>query len=297
MSHRFRGWNEFLHALYSLDIAHWYRPLSSQTIPSVFFRWFGLNPYGYHWVVFVLFFATTCVVFVFLRRLTASFVAAAAGTMFFSIHWINVYVTYDFAFAPELFYACFYLLSCIAYIRTAESKLWYVLSIVFFIFALMSKEAAVTLPANILLLNVFTSKARDKKDVLPFFGIAALYYLYIVRFLKVGAGNYAIAFHKDVWTRTETSFLWAFDLAHGRMRFAVVIAALLIAGYAAASLFGSRRRYIIFGICWFVVALSPMVGIIGYFGPYYLFLPLAGIALIVGEFFAWVYRTTSRLNQ
>src|SRR5262245_63907519 len=145
MSHRFRSWSEFLHALYNLDIAHWYRPLSSQTIPSLFFGWFGLNPYGYHWVVFLLFFATTCVVFVFLRRLTASFVTAAAGTVFFSIHSINVYVTYDFAFAPELFYACFYLLSCIAYIRGANSKGWYALSILFFVLALMSKEAAVTL--------------------------------------------------------------------------------------------------------------------------------------------------------
>src|SRR5262245_21675864 len=40
MSHRFRTWGEFFHALYSLDIANWYRPLASQTIPSIFFPWF-----------------------------------------------------------------------------------------------------------------------------------------------------------------------------------------------------------------------------------------------------------------
>src|SRR4029079_382518 len=72
MSHRFHSWSEFFHALYSLDIANWYRPLASQTIPSLFFPWFGLNPYGYHWVVFLLFFATTCIVFFFLRSLTKS---------------------------------------------------------------------------------------------------------------------------------------------------------------------------------------------------------------------------------
>jgi len=296
MSHRFRSWDHFLHALYNLDIAHWYRPLSSQTIPSLFFGWFGLNPYGYHWVVFLLFFATTCVVFIFLRRLTASFVTAAAGTVFFSIHSINVYVTYDFAFAPELFYACFYLLSCIAYIRGADSKHWYALSILFFVLALMSKEAAVTLPANILLLNVLFSTGREKKDVLPFLGILTLYYLYIVRFLKVGAGDYAVAFHKDILTRMQDSFVWAMDLALGRIRFVVVCAALIVVAYAIASLFGVRRRYIIFGICWFVIALSPMLGIIGYFGPYYLFLPLVGIALIAGEFFGWLYQTISQFH-
>ena len=127
MSYRFRHWGEFFHALYNLDIANWYRPLSSQTIPSVFFPWFGSSPYGYHWVVFFLFFATTCILLLFLWQLTRSFPAAAAGTVFFSIHSINVYVTYDFAFAPELFYASFYLLSCIAYLRSTDSKRWYCL--------------------------------------------------------------------------------------------------------------------------------------------------------------------------
>src|SRR5262249_970166 len=69
MSYRFHHWSEFFHALYHLDIANWYRPLASQTIPSVFYPLFGLNPYGYHWVVFLLFFASTIIVFVFLREL------------------------------------------------------------------------------------------------------------------------------------------------------------------------------------------------------------------------------------
>src|SRR5262249_8420371 len=156
--------------------------------PSVFYPWFGLNPYGYHWVVFVLFFATTCILFLFLRplllaapyracirsaHLTRSFVAAAAGTLFFGIHSMNVYVTYDFAFTPELFYASFYLLSCIAYLRSENSKRRYALSLVFFVLALMSKEAAVTLPANIALLTILASERkkdgwRSLSRVLPF---------------------------------------------------------------------------------------------------------------------------------
>jgi hypothetical protein len=290
MPHRFRSWSEFIHALYTLDIANWYRPLASQTIPSVFYPWFGLNPYGYHWVMFLLFFVTTYVFFVFLGDITRSFVAAVAGTVFFSLHSINVYTTYDFAFAPELLYALFYLMSCIAYLRGAASRRWYVLSLVFFVLALMSKEAAVTLPANIVLLTIFFSSSRPKTDVLPFIGIFAAYYLYIVRTLKVGTGDYALGLHKDLFSRIEDSFLWAFNLARGNMRLMVVGAAIFVLGYAIASLFGKRRSSTLFGLCWFLVALSPMLGIIGNFGPRYLFLPLAGIALIVGEFFDWTYR-------
>jgi hypothetical protein len=296
MSHRFRSWSEFFHALYTLDIANWYRPLASQTIPSLFFPWFGLDPYGYHWVVFILFFATTCAVFAFLRQLTKRFVTAASGTVFFSIHSMNVYVTYDFAFAPELFYALFYLLSCISYLRTERSRLWYFLSILFFVLALMSKEPAVTLPGNIVLLTFFFSTDRKWKRVLHFFGIFAVYYLYIVRFLKVGAGDYVLALHKDIFTHLRDAFLWAFDLARGRMRIAVVLAALFVIAYAVASLFGSRRRFTLFGMLWFLVALSPMLGIVSYFGPYYLFLPLVGIALVVGESYAWLHSRVSRFN-
>src|SRR5215510_4518891 len=285
MSHRFRSWGEFFHALYTLDIAHWYRPLSSRTIQSVFFPWFGMQPYGYHWVVFLLFFATTCVLFFFIRELTQDFVSAATGTVFFSINWINMYVTYDFAFAPELFYASFYLLSCISYLRAELSKRWYVASIVFFVLALMSKEAAVTLPGNLVLLTILFCPNRDKKQLLPFFGVFGVYYVYVVRYLKVGAGDYALAIHKDLFSRVRDSFLWAFNLARGHMRYAVMLAALFVVAYALASLFGARRRYTLFGVGWFLIALSPMLGIIGYFGSYYVFLPLAGLAVIVGEAF------------
>jgi hypothetical protein len=296
LAHRLQSWREFFHGLYTLDVANWYRPLSSQTIPSVFFRWFGMNPYGYHWVVFILFFATTCVIFSFLRLLTRSFVAAAAGTVFFSLHWVNVYVTYDFAFTPELLYASFYLLSCMAYLRSATSKRWYLLSILFFILALMSKEAAVTLPGNLLLLTLFFSADRKKTDLVPFFAIVSAYYLYVVRFLKVGAGDYVLAVHKNLFSRVQDSFLWAFDLSRDRMSYAVAFAAMLVLAYAVASLFGSRRRYTLFGVGWFLVALSPMLAIIGGFGLYYLFLPLTGIALIVGEFSDWLYARISKWN-
>src|SRR6185369_7544282 len=74
------------------------------------------------------------------------------------------------------------------------------------------------------------------------------------------------------------------------------LASLIVAAYALTSLFGPRRRSTLFGLGWFIAALSPMLGIVAYFGPYYLFLPLVGIALIVGECFEWMYTAVSRFN-
>src|SRR5437667_8481197 len=65
---RFHSVGQFLSGLISLDMAHWYRPLSNRTIPAVFFPLFGFRPYGYHVVMFALFAITSCVVFLFITR-------------------------------------------------------------------------------------------------------------------------------------------------------------------------------------------------------------------------------------
>ena len=123
-----------------------------------------LNPYAYHVAVFVLFFLTTCVVYIFLRRLTGDALVAALGTTFFSLHSTNLYVTYDLAFAPELFYTSFYLLSLVFYLRWAAgngTRRWYLASLGTFVLALMSKEAAVTLPANLALIARHAGAAEE----------------------------------------------------------------------------------------------------------------------------------------
>ena len=94
-------------AFTSLDSANWYRPLSNRTISALLYPFYGLEPYAYHVAVFILFFLTTCIVYIFLRRLTSDTLVALLGTTFFSLHSNNLYVTYDLAFAPELFYTSF----------------------------------------------------------------------------------------------------------------------------------------------------------------------------------------------
>src|SRR5262245_16813609 len=84
-SYRFRSIGEFLRACVTLDVAHWYRPLSNRTISSLLYPFLRLRPYGYHLVVFACFFATTCTVFLFLKHLTGKISAAFLGAFYFSI--------------------------------------------------------------------------------------------------------------------------------------------------------------------------------------------------------------------
>src|SRR5262245_5528392 len=104
MHYRFRSVGEFIHALATLDVAHWYRPLSNRMIPSLFYSWFGLEPLPYHLIVFASFFAVSCLVFGFLYYLTRNTGIAFIGAFYHSVHSSNVYTTYDFAFSPEILY-------------------------------------------------------------------------------------------------------------------------------------------------------------------------------------------------
>jgi hypothetical protein len=322
--HRFRGWADFTGSLPALDVANWYRPLSNRTIPAIFFGWFGLNPYGYHWVVFILFFVCTCLVFQFIRHVTSSFRAAAWGSVFFSLHSNNVYVTYDFAFAPELFYASFYLLSSIAFLKSFRSLKWRLISILCFILALMSKEAAATLPGNLFLLHILIAMPDEIAGArsgigelfrrvrsslictMPFFGVLLVYYLYVVRHLKVGSGDYAFSIHAGVLPRLMDSLFWAFNFAGGRpdpMRtlsaaifYPLLGSVVLLAACALSSLLGRQRRQVWLGAGWFFLAMTPMLGIVGHFAAYYLFLPMVGVAIVVGLCLDGIYRSLNRVD-
>ena len=304
--YRFRSVSEFIEGFYSLDSANWYRPLSSRTIPTLLYPFYGLEPYAYHVAVFVLFFLTTCVVYIFLRRLTGDALVAALGTTFFSLHSTNLYVTYDLAFAPELFYTSFYLLSLVFYLRWAAgngTRRWYLASLGTFVLALMSKEAAVTLPANLALIAVMLGPLKNWQDLrewppllkplIPFGVILAAYVSYIVLYLGVGAGGYVLAIHGGMIDHLLDGLVWSINLvggwsdpwrnlAPGTAVF-LVIFGLAMAAYAGLSLWSAERKYTIIGLFWFLVSGLPMFSKVEGFHGHYLFLPSVGFALIVGQ--------------
>ena len=310
--YRFRSVSEFIQGLYSLDSANWYRPFSSRTIPTLLYPFYGLEPYAYHVAVFVLFFLTTCVVYIFLRRLTGDALVAALGTTFFSLHSTNLYVTYDLAFAPELFYTSFYLLSLVFYLRWAAgngTRRWYLASLGTFVLALMSKEAAVTLPANLALIAVMLGPLKNWQDLrewppllkplIPFGMILAAYVSYIVLYLGVGAGGYVLAIHGGMAGHLLDGLAWSINLGGGwsdPWRSLVpgtvvflVICGLAVAAYAVLSLWSPERKYTIIGLFWFVASVIPMLSVVGSFAAYYLFLPSVGFALIVGQALTRLY--------
>src|SRR5262249_18170680 len=135
---------DFFAGFLTLDSGGWYRPLTNGSIQSLLFPVFGLTPAAYRIVQFLLFFAATIVVFKLATLLTERRLAACVAALYFSLHTINAYTTYDLAFVPELVYSFFYICAVFFYLKRRHA-----LAMFCFVASLCSKEAAVTLPATL----------------------------------------------------------------------------------------------------------------------------------------------------
>ena len=298
MQYRFHSLGDFLKALGTLDVAHWYRPLSNRTIPSLFYPLWELEPYGYHLVVFGCFFAVSCLVFLFLRYLTRRISIAFPAAFCFSIHTNNFYTTYDFAFAPELFYVFFYISATWFFIEGERRGSWKfrMASVAAFVLSLMSKEAAVTLPAMLVLSYLafvaggLTGFLRALRAIGMHVAVWIAYLVYIVGYLRVGAGSYTLSVGGNVLRNLSTALYYAFNLrrdgwmptrATPLLIFLVCFAVLQLV-FALWRLFRDERKLVLYGVGWFVIGLAPMLMLTNDPGPYYLFLAMVGFSLVTG---------------
>ena len=311
MYYRFHTFGEFLRGLVALDVAHWYRPLSNRTIPSLLFPLFGLRPYGYHLVVFGFFFLTSCVLFHFVKRLTGAVQVAFLAAFYFSVHSNNVYTTFDFAFMPDVLYGLFYICAVWFFMEWERRRrhLWYACSAACFVLSLMSKEAAVTLPAVLVLFHLIFIRGNiidALRKIWLHLVVFSIYATYVAGYLGVGGGDYMLVPHRNVLTNFTTAVYWAFNLRRAGLTptrvapesivvFLVIFAAVQLI-IAISLLFRSERKVIVFGMSWFVAGLSPML-MLSAIGPYYLFLPMAGLSLVIGTTLGKTYESLSARSR
>jgi hypothetical protein len=308
----------FLREFVSLGQSGWYRPLGHGLVPFLFFPWFGLEPTGYRIVTFILFFAVTVAEFGLVMQLTRSRVASVVATIFFACHTVNVYTTYDVAFTPELLYTFFYICSVLAYCRSTVThrRRFLAISVLCFIASLFSKEAAVTLPATLVMVETLRSTGAPIlgrfRNAVTSVGwhllVLAAYLTFVVGYLRLESesiatlfktpetpkAGYALVLDRSNFSRNiDHALSWAFNVPRGwttqfgelaqpsryflkGFRFVMLV-------LAGAMLFDRRRRpWLLVGVSWFLLTLTPMISLRDHFLPYYLLLPLAGFSMVIG---------------
>jgi hypothetical protein len=324
LANPYRSIADFARGFIELDPGGWYRPISQRTVESLLLPVVGLNPVPYRLVSFILFLLCTVTVFVLIENLTRRWVAALIGTSFFATHIIHAYTTYDVAFTPEFLYSTFYILAVIAWWRYLQEgrKGSAAASVVFFAGGLLSKEAAVTLPAVLFMLSLVTPTRKQSgvRWLAAHLALLGMYLAFVVGYLGVGgidirrvlqspgrAGvtGYQLVIGENILSSLKTSSQWVFGFPAGAQgnwqlpapwMFVILYAfSLTVIVAAVLSLWSANRRLVLFGLSWFVISASPMLPLIDHFLPYYLLAPLAGVSIVVGVVLAGAYERLSRI--
>lgn len=141
------------------------------------YKFAGLTPAVYHLDNIFLHLINTFLFFLFVKKLgripAVAFIAAAL----FALHPMRVESVVWAAERKDVLYTCFFLLSSLSYLKYCENKKTglLVLSLVYFLFSILSKGQAVVLPFTLLLIDYFRKRPFNKQlflEKLPYFALA-----------------------------------------------------------------------------------------------------------------------------
>jgi Flp pilus assembly protein TadD len=295
--------------------SNYYRPM--QVISYLFdYSIWGLRPYGYHLSSLLLHILNTALVYAILVAVLSSQGLAFWAAAFFATAPAISGITYYIAARADLLMAlCLFasLLLFIKYIKN-NNPFIYATSISFFILSLLSREAAVVLPA-LLILELHRIKPRgevwNRKTLfvlLPYLVVLAVYIvsrLTFLNFSQAGEGlpgsSYIAAM--PLWRRLLTDFriipkyIRLFLLPHdlhmewyiepARIIFQIDILLSVIFSAVLSFLIYKASKYenlILYGAIWFLLNLTPVLNIYPisvFFGDGWLYVPSVGFFIIL----------------
>src|SRR3989338_4613385 len=143
--------------------SNFYRPLQLLSFMADYSLW-KLNPFGYHLTSLLLHIFNSILVYLLAAIVCSSLTPAFITSLLFGIAPCISGITYYIPARSDLLMACFMLLSILLFTKYREKKkiFLYAVSVIFFIFALLSKEMAVILPILLVIMGRFTMQSREK---------------------------------------------------------------------------------------------------------------------------------------
>ncbi len=165
--------------IFNMPVMGNYHPLTILSL-ALEYHYVQLEPWLYHLDSLLLHIIVTMLVYWLVVLLTQKPVAAAITALLFALHPMHVESVAWVSARKDVLYGTFYIAALIAYLYYAGvqgAKKWmlYLLTLVLFVLALLSKPVAVVLPVVLLLIDLFRSRKHDLGmwlDKLPFFLLA-----------------------------------------------------------------------------------------------------------------------------
>jgi tetratricopeptide (TPR) repeat protein len=186
------GWTQ-LKWMWTTTLMGHYIPISWMTLGADYVLW-GMNARGYHLTNLVLHCAATIALYFVIVRLLESHqptsprlpIAAAAGALLFGVHPLRVESVAWITERRDALSLLLMLVSILLYLehRRSGRSAHYAGALATFVFALLAKASVVTLPAVLLVLEVYPLRAlrgisdpesrRVWRRLAPFFALSAL---------------------------------------------------------------------------------------------------------------------------
>ena len=293
-----------------------YRPLTPLSY-AVELKFHGGNVEGFHVTNIVLHGMCAVLVFVVLRKMFGSPLAAGLPALLFAVDPANTesvsYIAQRAGLLSLLFFLIGFRLHQGAMEGTTRRNLMLAGVVAMYALSVFSKEMGITLPAVLLMydfLLVERTKRPPRWDRLIYYGalawVAVCYMLMRTHLLGVVAQQYwhggtiyknALLVLASLGFYTRLAF-WPLNLSvnyvsvepESLMEYAVLAGALSAAVLATGAVLLYRvDRRLTFGIGWFGVTLLPVVNIIPLAGAYndrFLYAPLVGICMVVAGLLA-----------
>lgn len=271
-----------LSSVFSSGFVGQYCPVT-MLVYMLVYKFFGLNPFYYHLVSYILNIFVSLAVFTLVISLSENIIVAFLTAALFAVHPLHVESVAWISELKDVLCALFYILSLIAYIAYVKNGKArdYVLSAVLCLLALLSKAMAVSLPFAILAMDIFYRKKIDRRvaaEKIPFFFMAGVISVLTIHF-HTQTEAFATSFPPGVWfyylikslVFYFTKTIWPVDLSAvysmatslppavlAQTKFRLIGLAVLL---AALVLFAIRDRRILLGLSLFFITIFPVLKI------------------------------------
>lgn len=295
-----------------------YRPLTTQVFYFLGRYVFDLSPFWMHAISYLFFTGIVILVYHLINFVFRDRKAAILGAFLYStssIHFMSLYFLGAF---QEIGMAFFVLLSVLFYIKSNSIKDWkYLLSLMFFMLALMSKETSVITPFLAVTVRLFLRFRNIKRleykkvtdfiraeisRILPYAGILMVYlYFRIFHYGFIQGDSYVWDFSPRILNSLFWYGLWSFNIPEMLVDFVgpglhinpnlfkfwsqsiipiMLLGGLLLFIIALLSIKAIRKniKLVAFTLTWFFIALLPVLFLPFHKFSFYLTLPLVGIA-------------------
>src|SRR5262249_38275260 len=120
-AHRLSEHSSLKDTLFSMDAAHQYRPLGLILFSYVLHPLFGLSMMPYNLTALFFHICNTILVYFILRRLLKTQLSIFAGTFFWGINPVAIYVTHSISFLADFSYAFFYFAALLLFLKFVET--------------------------------------------------------------------------------------------------------------------------------------------------------------------------------